>query len=521
MNRRTRPRSFYFRASALGFSLLLAVAACGGGGGDGSADLVIQEEVTYLVSDDSGDVRTGFRLRFQLSNLDNPDEPLMDEAFEIRRDGVVDTEGLLEINPDAVEKSDITLLLDVSSSLSPSDLADLKTSAQEFVAELVEITDTLYIYSFSSVSRTTKLGEYSSVDDGDGDFVWSGDPAADLDTLSTGDNATALFYAVDQAVRDHLEVTNILVVFSDGKENASPENARAEVLEKLRSVGDDGMIVFTVGFGSVDSSELRALVVGPLGGFIGVKSSLTGLFSEVAREIKSFYTIVYSTPVTFGTQQFDMRIDTGSGNVRYVTEFNAGVDLAAQSYGRYPSLPGSVVVLDDMTGESPVPLTYRVLDAAVGKVGKDDVFLFQVEPEHTCTNGDCAAVYQGVFGLGAVTDGPEGPGEPPAEPQPIFYFDGSAADGEEWIGYLPDADDETVDMIGMMMRDGTEKLTLLSGTPGKRKIVCARVTSEFGTYWFAPGIGLVRMRNADGDLVLELGEVPCLPPTFGADCIAE
>ncbi len=506
MSERSQRYSFSSAFSAVSVGLLLGVAACGGGGGGGgggAGEFQIQEEASYLILD-QGDLRTGLRLRFLLSDLANPDEPLTEADFEVRIDGAVDVEANVDVNSADLTKSDITMVLDVSSSLSPTDLDNLKTSAQEFAQEVVGIAGRLRIFSFSSVTRTMLVGEYEATDDGSGGFEWTPDPSDDIEAMETGASSTALFNAVVEALRDNTDPSNILVVFSDGKENSSPQGKRAEALSILKSTANGekngGMIVFTVGFGSVDSSELRALVVGP-GKFVGVRPSLVGLFTEVARQIKSIYTVVYDTPVAFGTQNIEVRIDTGSRIVRHTTQFEAGVDLARDAYGVYPAMPGSMLELSDLTKDPVETLTYTVLPVSSGMATEDGVFVFGIEPTHDCPGVDCVPLYQGPLGEGSQDEDGD------------LYFGAVADIGAEWKDSGSALEDAT------FMLAGFETLTFLRGTADRLTLRCARVTNEDGTRWFAPGVGLVRMHNLDGDPVLELASPPCLTETLeGGAC---
>ncbi len=456
----------------------------------------VLDEATFLLSDGGADPRTGQKVRFILRGLSDPGAPLTEDDIEVLRDGVVDTESRVRVNPAEVDKSEITLVLDVSSSLTPDDLQKVKESAQKFANEMVTLVSTLRIYYFSSPSQTQLLGEYQAIDDGVGGFAWSPDPTSDIDTIPGGDDSTALFLAVRNAIVEDPETNDILVVFSDGKENSSPQGAREEALGLIE---DEHVVVFSVGFGRVDRGDLQALS-DPYGEFLGVRPSLDGLFDEVGERIQSVYTIIYDTPLSFGTHELEIRIEVEGTRLRHVAQIEAGVDLAKAAFGRYPSLPGSVVELNDFTQTPPTVRVYTVLAVDQARTGVDGLFAFAVEPTSDCPGVDCVLAYQGPYGQGARSE------------TGGIYLPAELVEGATWED--PTSGEE-------LTFAGFETIELLRGTGDRRSDRCAKVTFAGGTHWFAPEIGLVRTRNLAGDVVVELGTAPCLSSSFDGDCVVE
>lgn len=484
-------------AAWIGIAALLSTVACGSdGGGGGSSSLEVLDEATFLLNDGGPDPRTGQKLQFILRGLKDPGTPLTADDIEVRRNGAIDTESRVRVNPPDVGKSEISLVLDVSSSLTPEDLRKVKASAQKFAAELLPLVSRLRIYYFSSPSRTQLLGEYEPVDDGLGGLVWSPDPDPDIDSIPGGDDSTALFHAVRKAIVEDPEENDILVVFSDGKENSSPQGAREEALALIEA---RPIVVFSVGFGRVDQADLRALSA-PAGEFLGVRPSLDGLFDEVGKRIQSVYTVVYDTPTSFGTLKLEIRIKVEGRQLRHVSEIAAGVDLAKASIGRYPSLPGSVVELTDFSQSPPAALTYTVLPMEAAVAGVDGLFAFAVEPTHACPGTGCAPAYQGPYGEGARSE------------TGGVYLPAELVAGETWKDPVSG---EELTFVGF------EKIEVLRGTGDRRRYLCAKVSFPGGTHWFAPEIGLIRTKSAAGDTLLELSKPPCLSNSFDGGCVVE
>ena len=503
---RARRRHLLHGALAL---IAAQVAACGGGGGGGGgggqssdADLGVLGSTTFLSRElgapATADPRTTHHVQFHVSGLTNPDHRLSDADLEVRLNGEVDVEADVTLSDDATVKKDVTLILDVSASLTPADLANVKGSAKDFVAELLEITDTLRIYEFASQSETTPVGTYEATGSASTGFAWTPSPIPDIDAIDGGSNSTALFHAVRRAILDDPEHDDVLVLFSDGQENSSPEGAREEALALINGKTADRKktAVFSVGFGSVDPDEMRQLSVN--GKFLGVRPSLVGLFDQVAREISSVYTLVYDTPASFGLQTLDVRINAEKRRLRFESSLLAGTDLARAAIVQFPTMPGSSVVLDDLRTNPPTRLAYKVgpLERAVRR--DDGMLAFAVDAAPGCTSPACQSRFQGVFGTGAQD-----------EQRRIYVADVL----EEDKGWTDAVTDEVLTFRGFtdqsFFRDP------------RRSYRCAEVTFPGGTYYFAAEIGLVRATDAKGNVIVELAEPPCLAKDFAGTCTVD
>jgi hypothetical protein len=494
------------------FVLALQLTACGGGGGGGgggddggseAGDLQVREAVTFL-SRDAGapanaDPRTSHRMRFRLRGLSNPEARLTDENIEVRRDGRLDVEARIALADDGSEKQDVTLVLDVSGSLTPDDLEDVKASAQDFVTKVLRVADHLRIFEFASPSETRLVGEYDATGNPASGFAWTPSPNAAIQAIDGGSDSTALFHAVRTAILADAERDDILVVFSDGRENSSPAGAREDVIDLLEDESSK-IEVFTVGFGAVDADDLR-LLAGDSGRFFGVRPSLVGLFDEVGRDVLSVYTLVYDTPSAFGSRVLDVSIEAEDRRFHFQTSFLAGADLARAAIGRFPTLPGSRVVLRDLRTDPPTTLSLQV--GAVEDAGRraDGLLAFAVEPAADCTSADCARRFQGVVGAGAESE------------LGAVYVPATLTEGvTTWTDPLSD---ETFTFLGF------EDEVFFRGSDEQRRYTCAVVAFPNGRHCFVPEIGLARTENADGDVVVELAEPPCLASGFSGGCATE
>jgi hypothetical protein len=506
-------------------ALLTAVgfAACGGGGGGGGSTQEIQiiREEAFLLKDTGPEPRTGQVLQLRLTGLEDIDEPLTEEDVVVLRNGAVDVEARVAINPPNIEKFGVTLILDVSSSLSPADFQSLKESAKEFADDIETLASTLRIFYFSSVSQTKMLGEYVALAAG-GSTNWSPDPNPDIDSIPGGTNSTALYHAVNVALAAEGARDDLVGIFSDGKENSSPEGAREAALALIDD-DLDPVRVFSVGFGAVDPTELRELSA--RGRFLGVRSSIDGILNEVARSIRSFYTIVYDSPVAFGPQTLGYRIRVGRKTLRHESMLDAGIDLARSVFARYPVVPGSIVELTDLSNpmSDPSPTqTFEVATVDKAVQGADSLFAFAIELTNQCIGDLCPTVYQGPYGEGAQSE------------TGGIYLPPMLTAGVQW----EEPSGDVLEFIAL------EDVRFFRGTSNSRVIECARVTygtaerdedDEFvrdedgiivietakGTHWFAREIGLVRSTNDDGDIVRELTAPPCLSSSFAGDCTVE
>jgi len=481
----------------------LQLAACGGGGGgDGggggsggdSEDLRVEQTTTFLSREadapPNADPRTSHRVQVTLSGLTNPGVLLSDKAIEVRRDGKLDVEGHVFFGGDGTVKRNLTLIIDVSGSLTAADLQDVKKSAQDFVTKILPVTGRLRIYTFASQSEIDLVDEYVATEGTTGPD-WVPSPLADIQAIQRGSDSTALFEAVRRAIDEQpAGPRDVLAVFSDGRENSSPKGAREAVRSLIKA---ESITVYSVGFGSVDADDLRQLAA--YGKFVGVRPSLVGLFDDVAREVLSTYTVVYDTPVSFGLLTLDVRIEAERRNYRFETSLLAGIDLARAAIVRYPTVPGSSVALSDLRTTPPTISTYQVAPLDQAFRGADGLLAFAVD---ACVGTTCARHYQAVVDTGAQS-----------ETGAVYVPSPLTEDTTTWKDPVSG---ETFTFQGF------EDLVVLRGTPEQRRYRCAVVSFSGGRHWLAPEIGLVRTADDEGNTVVEVTDLPCVSTDFSKGC---
>ncbi|MEO6028207.1 MAG: vWA domain-containing protein, partial [Candidatus Binatia bacterium] len=455
----------------------LQLVACGGGGGGGgggsssggdAGDITVGQTATFLSREPNAlpnaDPRTSHRVEVTLSGLTNPLDQLPETAIEVRLDGKLDVEGHVAFGGDGTVKRNLTLIIDVSGSLTAADLQEVKRSAEDFVTKILPVTGRLRIYTFASQSEINLVDQYVSTQGTTGP-TWVPSPVADIQAIQRGSDSTALFEAVRRAIVEQpVGPRDVLAVFSDGRENSSPKGAREVALSLIE---DEEIRVHSVGFGSVDADDLRRLSA--YGKFFGVRPSLVGLFDDVAREVLSTYTVVYDTPAAFGMLTLDVRIEAEKRRYRFETSLLAGIDLARAAIVRYPTVPGSSVELRDLRTTPPTTTTYEVasLEHAVRRT-KDGLLAFAVDE---CTGTLCKRHYQGIFGSGAQSESED------------VYVPAVLDEGATWTDAVAH---EKLTFVGF------EDLVVLRGTAEQRRYRCAVVDFPGGRHWLAPEVGLVR-----------------------------
>jgi len=383
--------------------------------------LDILEEASFLARDPNlVDVRTNHYIRVQVSRRDgSPVSGLPDEAFSFEQDDEPATaENFVEAEGD-LAKVDVSLCLDNSTTVSPY-VIDLRTSAKEFVTTIEANVDALSVYVFSTTSFTYKVAEYKATDV-EGEIEWervylNDDPLYDLnpddydDPFEAIDSATqnqldgtALYQVVDLAIGDDDGKDDIVVLFSDGKEQGSAEGSRESALDQIELFGT---IVFGVGIGEAVVEDLEALAVN--GGVFVSESidDLGDLFDRVAHHVRSIYSLLYSAPDQFG--EFDLTLfvevpregSTRTDVAKYETSFLAGVDLVDAAYST-PLIPGSELVIrtrpDEDTSWSTDTWTVEQLPIPIPDVQISDAGLLHFGVFH---QPGFATSYHTIYGEG-------------------------------------------------------------------------------------------------------------------------
>ena len=181
------------------------------------------------------------------------------------------------------------------------------------------------------------------------EYVWLGLPAdvaftEDMDELGAALSAapaygmTALYDAVDRAL-DHLQLgrrdRKALIVVSDGGDNASARTLDAVVEHARRA----GAAIYSVTLDNPDDRDANPRVLKKLAGETGARSFTPGSagevmrsFAQIAREIRSAYTIGFVPTAT---------IDDGFRPVRVVVDGGDRRGLTVRTRAGYYAGPSS------------------------------------------------------------------------------------------------------------------------------------------------------------------------------------
>ena len=168
------------------------------------------------------------------------------------------------------------------------------------------------------------------------EYVWLGLPpdvafTEDMDELGAALSAapaygmTALYDAVDRAL-EHLQLgrrdRKALIVVSDGGDNASAQTLDA-VLEHARRAG---AVIYSVTLDNLDDRDANPRVLKKLAGETGARAFTPGsaeevmrAFAQIAREIRSAYTIGFVPTATAGVGFRPVRVVVDAGDRRGLT----------------------------------------------------------------------------------------------------------------------------------------------------------------------------------------------------------
>lgn len=104
---------------------------------------------------------------------------------------------------------------------------------------------------------------------------------------------TALYDAVIAGVREVRDAGGYkaVVVLTDGQDNSS----RNGLKRAIREANADNVLVFTIGLGDVDRRSLTRLAegTGAVAHFTTSPSSLPGIYAEIGRSIRAYYSLTY------------------------------------------------------------------------------------------------------------------------------------------------------------------------------------------------------------------------------------
>jgi VWFA-related protein len=267
------------------------VSRCVSSGGSGGLNAVINQvisancpnnDVVISVTDSQGNPITGFT----------------SVNFTVKENGVVRT---VTVNSSGASSSGIlslAIVLDVSGSLSSTDLANMKVAGKGLVAQLGS-GDAVAIWQFDDT--ITKLLDHST----DRTAINSA-----IDGARSG-GSTAFFDALVQAAQSLAARggRKAIVVMTDGKDNSS-RNKEADAINQARLANAP---VFPIGFGSVDHTELQRIADGTGGVYnkSATSADLATILQNLGRVIASQYVLSYASADS--TVDGYLEITVGSG----------------------------------------------------------------------------------------------------------------------------------------------------------------------------------------------------------------
>lgn len=271
---------------------------------------------------------------------------LGNENFQVTEDGVPVANLQVSSAVDLEQPLAAVLTIDVSGSMSDSDLAQEKAAAIAFVNGL-RPQDQVAVIAFSSEVR--RLTGFSTDRDG---------VIAAIEGLQQGGN-TALYDALFDSVDLTTKATaprRIVVLMTDGMNTQS----RAVLDDGLNLATKQGVAVYTIGLGE----ELDKNVLNRIARQTGANSlvapsaeALRQAYDRIAAELRSQYVLSYTSPKPRGAR--DYRI-----SVRVAAEGDQA--RAEISYRPAPAPPSitSISLKDGQTLESATPVTVEATSVA-------------------------------------------------------------------------------------------------------------------------------------------------------------
>ena len=184
----------------------------------------------------------------------------------------------------------VALILDASTSLSDTDVANIKSASRRFI-DLLGPRDRVAIIFFSS--GVTVVQNYTT------------DKARAKAAVDTLDQigSTALFDAILEGVRLSTTVTGrrALVAMTDGMNNTGELDPNVPIAAARAA----SVPVFTIGFGSVDANVLDSIATQTGGRFFlgGNSADLQSILAAIGRTFDKQYLITWLSPFRSGGQQ--------------------------------------------------------------------------------------------------------------------------------------------------------------------------------------------------------------------------
>ena len=218
-----------------------------------------------------------------LDDQGNPISGLTDEDFTLTEDGAPLPINVRPISSGAGSELSIAICIDISGSLSGSDLQNEKDAAIQLV-NLLGDGDSVAVYSFGS-------GVNLILD-------FTDDKAAAINAIAsiTGSGATALFDAVSTALAntDNQSGRKAVVVMTDGADN----NSSVSLEQVIDQAVDANIPLFPIGFGNAFAPVLEAMANQTGGLFFPSATSgdLLTILDQIGTILGQQYIISYRTP---------------------------------------------------------------------------------------------------------------------------------------------------------------------------------------------------------------------------------
>ncbi len=188
----------------------------------------------------------------------------------------------------------ITLVFDVSGSMSGQPLADAKTAAINFV-KACGPTDRMALvkFSYSSDVSVVRSSDWVNVD-ANKDGTW--DIIDAINSLTIGGN-TALFDGTTKGIETLSQEPQpkAVIVFTDG--NSNDDSIDNNINTVIKMAQNNSVPLYTIGLGSVADTDLQDMADATGGLYFSAPSALdmADIYKNIAKGLKGQYVIGYTT----------------------------------------------------------------------------------------------------------------------------------------------------------------------------------------------------------------------------------
>ncbi len=169
------------------------------------------------------------------------------------------------------KKFDVALLLDESGSISSSNYSLMKTMTVGLINKLAD-DDRIAVFTFDNIIRKRTT------------FVSKSSAAATVSSLTQSGGNTAIYSAIDAANKEFIgnsssDATKVMILLTDGQNNSGITTADGVT----RTAMDNGIVIYTVGIGSVNTAVLNAIAAATGGQYYPGSSfsQLEGIFDRL------------------------------------------------------------------------------------------------------------------------------------------------------------------------------------------------------------------------------------------------